>query len=350
MHRTLTSFCASLSVAVSLPAVNAVAGSAPDPASSPTGTAAKVRLEQVKAGLRPTLADVPYGEHPRQRMDFWQAPSSGASPVVFYIHGGGWNAEDKSNIHEHLDVAALVAAGISVVAINYRFLKDANAARVSPPVEWPLGDARRALQFVRHHAGEWNIDKQRIAATGVSAGGCASLWFALHDDMAEPHSPDPVARESTRLQCAAVKAPVTSLDPRQLREWIPNSIFGAHAFGFADLSRPDSFPAFLAARDSHLTQIRQFSPIEFVSSDDPPIFMEYPMQDRPPVPGEAQTDPTHSAVQGLMLQRKLDAHGVAVELRYRGDGKVGHDDVQHYLMEALRGATATATPQSPAPP
>jgi acetyl esterase/lipase len=350
MHRTLTLFCASLSVSVSLPAVDAVGGAAPGSANSSTGTAAKMRLEQAQAVLRPTLADVSYGEHPRQRMDFWQAASSGPSPVVFYIHGGGWNAEDKGNIHEHLNVAALVAAGISVVAINYRLLKDANAARVSPPVEWPLGDARRALQFVRHHAGEWNIDKERIAATGVSAGGCASLWLALHDDMAEPRSTDPVARESTRLHCAAVKAPVTSLDPRQLREWIPNSIFSAHAFGYADMSRADSFPVFLAARDTYLPQIRRFSPIEFVSSDDPPIFMEYPMQDRPPVPGEAQTDPTHSAVQGLMLQRKLDAHGVEVELRYRGDGKIGHDDVQHYLLETLRGAPATSLHQRPAPP
>ena len=38
---------------------------------------------------------------------------------------------------------------------------------------------------MRSKAGEWNIDKKRIGATGGSAGGCSSLWLAFHDDMAD---------------------------------------------------------------------------------------------------------------------------------------------------------------------
>ena len=38
----------------------------------------------------PTLAEVPYGEHERQVLDFWKAPSDTPTPVVFAIHGGGW--------------------------------------------------------------------------------------------------------------------------------------------------------------------------------------------------------------------------------------------------------------------
>ena len=52
--------------------------------------------------------------------------------------------------------------------------------------------------------------------------------------MADPKSADPVARESTRLWCAGVVMAQTSLDPAQLREWIPNATYGGHAFGFAD--------------------------------------------------------------------------------------------------------------------
>jgi acetyl esterase/lipase len=297
-------------------------------------------------GPMPTLADVPYGPHFRQTIDFWRAGSNRPTPLAYYIHGGGWAADDKSEIHRHLDVRALLGAGISVAAVNYRFLQDANAAKIVPPVEWPLGDARRALQFLRSKAREWNVDTARIAATGVSAGGCASLWLALHDDMADPQSIDPIARESTRLYCVAAKAPVTSLDPKQLREWIPNSIFSAHAFGFAGMSRAESFAPFLAARDSHLSQIRRFSPIEFASRDDPPVFMDFPTQDKPPVPGEPQTDPNHSAVSGLMLQRKLESVGVKVELRYRGDGKSGHANIQEFLIDFLRDPPAGSQPPS----
>ena len=52
--------------------------------------------------------------------------------------------------------------------------------------------------------------------------------------MADPKSKDPIARESTRLWCAAVMGAQTSLDPKELKEWTPNSRYGGHAFGFMD--------------------------------------------------------------------------------------------------------------------
>jgi acetyl esterase/lipase len=282
-----------------------------------------------------TLVDVPYGSHFRQTMDVWLARSDKPSPLVFYIHGGGWAAQDKTDIHQHLDVRGLLKSGISLVSINYRLLQDARATEVTPPVRWPLEDGMRALQFVRSKSGEWHIDKSRIAATGVSAGGASSLWLGLHDDMADAQNSDPIARESTRLFCIAVKAPVVSLDPQQVRGWIPNAIFGAHAFGYADLNRAASFAPFLAAREKHLPDIRRYSPYEHASKDDPPVFLEFPNQDKPPVPGEAQTDPSHSAISGLMLERRLQEIGVKVELRYKNDGRTGHKNVQEYLTKAL---------------
>ena len=159
-------------------------------------------------------------------LDFYPAKSDKPTPVVFYIHGGGWQGGDKkTNPKPFLD------KGISVVAINYRYVKNGVEDKVEPPVKAPLEDAARALQFVRSKAKEWNLDKKRIGATGGSAGGCSSLWLAFHDDMADPNSNDPIARESTRLYCAAVNGAQTSLDPKELREWMPNYSYGAHAFG-----------------------------------------------------------------------------------------------------------------------
>ena len=124
-----------------------------------------------------------------------------------------------------------------------------------PPVKAPLEDAARALQFVRSKAEEWNIDKKRIGATGGSAGGCSSLWLAFHDDMADPKSNDPVARESTRLYCAAVNGAQVSLDPKELREWMPNYTYGAHAFGLKNLDEVEE------QRDKLLTWIKEYSPM-----------------------------------------------------------------------------------------
>ena len=160
----------------------------------------------------PTLADVPYGTHPKQVLHFWKAESEKPAPLLFFIHGGGWQAGNRASGLVKL-LPEILKAGISVVSIEYRFVQEAYAAGVKPPVEWPLHDAARALQFVRSKAAEWNIDKQRIGASGGSAGACSSLWLAFHPDMADPKSDDPVARESTRLWCAAV----TGRRPRSTR-------------------------------------------------------------------------------------------------------------------------------------
>ncbi len=135
----------------------------------------------------------------------------------------GWGATRTASIRK-----PYLEAGISVAAVNYRYISQAQD--VSPPVKAPLHDAARALQFVRSKAGEWNIDKTRIGANGGSAGACSSLWLAFHDDLADAKSDDPIARESTRLWCAAVDGAQTTLDPQQMKDWTPNSGYGGHAF------------------------------------------------------------------------------------------------------------------------
>src|SRR5439155_18269024 len=169
-------------------------------------------------------------KHPRQVMDFYKAKSDKPTPVVFYIHGGGWQAGNKESINPK----PFLDAGISVAAINYRYVKNGVEEKIEPPVKAPLEDAARALQFVRSKAAEWHIDKTRVGATGGSAGACSSLWLAFHDDLADPKSNDPIARESTRLFCAAVNGAQVTLDPKPLREWMPNYNYGSRAFGFGD--------------------------------------------------------------------------------------------------------------------
>lgn len=151
----------------------------------------------------PTAFDVSYGPHYKQVLHFWKAESDTPTPVVFYIHGGAW-----MNMHRMFGLPPLLTkmldAGISVVSVEYRFIHEATQDGLKPPVKGPLHDAARALQLVRSKAVEWNIDKERIGASGGSAGACSSLWLAFNPDMADPESDDPVARESTRLWCAAV--------------------------------------------------------------------------------------------------------------------------------------------------
>jgi len=253
--------------------------------------------------ITPTAANVSYGPHERNVLDFWQAKSDKPTPLVFCIHGGGWVNGDKSSYYGA--VKAYLDNGISVVTINYRLMAQANEQKVMPPVKAPLEDAARALQFVRSKAKNWNIDKTRIGATGGSAGGCSSLWLAFHDDMADPKSSDPIARESTRLYCAAVNGAQVSLDPKEVREWLPNYSYGAHAFGLKNLDEVEK------QRDKLADWIKEYSPITHVTKDDPPIGLYYTGVKGAKV-GENHPDPTHSPILGLKLAEKLKAAGVEV--------------------------------------
>ena len=297
----------------------------------------KVAYER-QFGPPPTASNVSYGSHPKQVMHFWKTPQATAdtpAPLLFFIHGGGWQGGDRMSGLTGL-LPKLLAAGVSVVSTEYRFIKEAMDAGIEPPVKAPLADAARALQTVRSRAAEWQIDKARIAASGGSAGACSSLWLAFHDDLADPASSDPVARESTRLLAAAVTGAQTTLDPLQMKEWTPNSRYGGHAFGFMRSTdkRDSQFAEFLAARDRLLPVINQYSPYALVSADDPPIYLQY---GAPPALGQEQKDPTHSANFGVKLKERLDQVGVPCELVYPGAAGVQHPSVTDYLLARLRG-------------
>jgi acetyl esterase/lipase len=290
------------------------------------GVAAQRKPESYdKSVAKPTHSEVRYGEHERHVLDFWQAQSDRPTPLAFVIHGGGWQGGSKERLHRFADPNALLAAGISVVAINYRYVSQ--AGDIEPPVKAPLRDAARALQFVRSKAKQWNIDPTRVGAAGGSAGACSSLWLAFHDDLADPDSDDPVARQSTRLTCAAVTGAQTTLDPKQMKDWTPNSRYGGHAFGLR------GFASFLAAREKILPWIAEYSPYSLVSKGDPAVWLTY---SRPPALGKAEKDPTHTANFGVKLQEHCQANGVVCELVYPGAPNVRHETATDFLIAKLK--------------
>lgn len=274
----------------------------------------------------PTFTEVHYGPHERNVLDFWKSKSLKPSPTVFVIHGGGWQGGEKERVDRFVQVERLLEAGISVAAINYRFIKMAGSEGIQPPVKLPLYDAARGLQFIRSKAKEWNINKERIGAAGGSAGACTSLWLAFHDDLADLQNTDPVLRESSRLYCAAVTGAQTTLDPKQMKEWTPNSKYGGHAFGFA------RFEDFLAGRQGILPWIDEYSPYALVSQGDPQIYLTY---NTAPALGQEQKDPTHTSNFGVMLQKQCQTHQVSCELVYPGAPNVQHKTATDFLIATL---------------
>ncbi|MFQ5808117.1 MAG: alpha/beta hydrolase, partial [Armatimonadota bacterium] len=142
--------------------------------------------------------DVVYGQDDPayQQLDAYIVRSDEPSPVLMRYHAGGYIGGNKSEFIGRTagKYEAFLNAGISVVSCHYR---------LAPKYEFPapLLDTARSIQFVRSKAKEWNIDPNRIACVGGSAGGHLATWIALAPDLATPASDDPIARQSSRVSC-----------------------------------------------------------------------------------------------------------------------------------------------------
>jgi acetyl esterase/lipase len=257
------------------------------------------------AAPAPTHADVKYGPYDRNVLDIWLAKSDKPTPVVVFIHGGGFVSGDKSIVRGNAILKPCLANGVSVAAINYRY-------RTTAPIQDVLRDCARAVQFIRHNAGEWNIDKSRVAACGGSAGAGTSLWLGFHDDLADPTNPDPVLRESTRLSCAGATSCQFSYD---IMRW--ESLLGADAV--RKFGRDDDAPGFYGLKTmADLTtpageKIRaDCDMLGLITRDDAPVFLSSAMR------GGEITD------RGQYLHHPLHAKAIYDRCRELGIPVVAH--------------------------
>ncbi|NOX98791.1 MAG: alpha/beta hydrolase [Verrucomicrobia bacterium] len=266
------------------------------------------RAADAVAPLPIKKAEVSYGPHAMNVLDFWQAEGEGPRPLLVYIHGGGWTGGDKSKsgpkIQDFLD------KGISVAAVNYRLSGDF-------PLPVPVHDAARAVQFLRYKAKEWNIDKKHIALTGGSAGACTSMWLLLHDDLADPESKDPVLRESTRVQGAAVRGGQTSIDPKVIEPWLGPNVLKHRMINMAVGEK--TMEGALENYEKHKALYVEFSPYNHVSKDDPPLFMTY--GNDMTLPSKDAGHGIHHPVYGVKLKEKSDSLGHECHLVISGVSK-----------------------------
>jgi arylformamidase len=255
-----------------------------------------LRADAADIPLPPTYANVSYGPHERNVLDFWQAEGAGPRPLLIAIHGGGWVGGDKKQTPAA--IRPWLAKGISYAAINYRLTGTA-------PLPAPVHDAARAVQFLRSKAGEWNINKGRIALTGGSAGACTSMWILLHDDLADPKSTDPVLRESTRVSAAAVTAGQTSIDPKVIEGWVGPNVL-KHAMIWMAVGEKTMADA-LKNYDQHKATYVEFSPYNHVDAHDPPLFMTY--GNDMTLPSKNAGHGIHHPMFGVKLKEKSDRVG-----------------------------------------
>jgi acetyl esterase/lipase len=137
---------------------------------------------------------------PAQVLDLWVPAATGPVPLVVYVHGGAWQAGDRTEVRTKR--AALLDAGFAVATVDYRLSGEAT---------WPaqIQDVKAAVRFLRAGAHTYGIDPDRIAAWGSSAGGHLVAVLATTGD------------RTTELDDLSLGEPDTSSAVQAVVAWYP---------------------------------------------------------------------------------------------------------------------------------
>ena len=128
------------------------------------------RVKEVKS------VEVVYKTYPERELKLLIAPAvntAGPAPVVFFIHGGGWNAGSPAS---YLRQAKYMAGycGLAGVSLQYSLADGGDAT-----IETAMQDLHDAVQYLRDHSAEYNLDTSRLAFVGQSAGGLLAAMMGF---------------------------------------------------------------------------------------------------------------------------------------------------------------------------
>ncbi len=215
--------------------------------------------------------------HERQKLDLYLPQGAGPFPLVIWIHGGAWRAGSKENT----PALPLLAQGYAIASINYRLSQHA----IFPA---QINDCKAAIRWLRENAAKNQLDPDRFAVWGSSAGGHLAALVGTSGDVTEMTGLKEKEPTSSRVQAVI--------------DWFGPTDFTKMGGKHNDAKSPESILVGGAVQEK-LDIVKQANPVTYVSKDDPPFLIMHGADD-PAVP--------HS--QSELLDQALDRVGVSSEL------------------------------------
>jgi acetyl esterase/lipase len=230
-------------------------------------------------------------------MDVFTPEKPNGLGVIFVVSGGWFSADEAIRVEF---VTPLLARGYTVFAVVHGS---------QPKFQIPeiLQDMHRAVRYIRHHAKDYGVDPDRLGIMGGSAGGHLSLMQGAAGTPGAADAPDPVNRESSRVQAVACFFPPTDF----LNYGKPGEIALGRGilkgfrppFDFEEVD-PDTKRFVEITDEAKIEEIgKQISPVTHVSADDPPMLI---------IHGDADT--LVPIQQAQLMVDALEAAGVEAEL------------------------------------
>lgn len=260
----------------------------------------------------------------QHKLDIYLPESSGKkSPVLVFIHGGGWVEDDKAlpeGTYPHDFVLAFVKNGYAVVSINYTLV---SKSRHFPQ---PVEDCKEAVRWIRANADAYHLDPDNIGVWGASAGGQLALLLGYTGDG------EFAANSNLTAYSSKVNYVIDYFGPSEM-----NQLFRTRASFFTLLLFKLFLPKIYEVRSQlvfaltglsikdHkkevINTLDRYSPIRYVSSSSVPTLMIHGTSDKV-VPYR----------QSVLLQKQLNKYQIENELIPIPSGDHGLNDVPEHAM------------------
>lgn len=192
-----------------------------------------------------------------------------------------------------------------------------------------IEDLKRAVRYIRYNAKQLGVEPDKIGIEGGSAGGHLSLCIATADDKIDVNAADPVDRVSSRVQAVAVLFPPTDflnwgapgvsvINLLDLQK--ANRVFGA--FDFSRYNNATATYDRISDTTARIKIGKEISPINSITSDDPPIFI---------IHGDA--DPTVPLQQSQIFIAKVKEVGLPYNFIIKKGGRHSEDDMMPDVLQ-----------------
>ncbi|WP_145170343.1 alpha/beta hydrolase fold domain-containing protein [Rubripirellula lacrimiformis] len=192
-----------------------------------------------------------------QKLDLYlPVDAGGRRPVVIFVHGGGWKGGSKASGKKH--AAWLAEHGFVVASMDYRLTDVAG---------WPaqINDGYAAVRWIRDHADQYNLDRDRIGVWGTSAGAHLAILMG--------NRPDPQDHPTS----SRVQAVCDWFGPSDLSTMPPNIVDETRSA--AQVANSNGAKLLRATVSSVPELAQDASGLHHVTSDDPAILIMHGDQD-----------------------------------------------------------------------
>jgi hypothetical protein len=267
--------------------------------------------------------DIAYDDKERTQFDIWLPNSNTPTGLVVYVHGGGFTSGDKDFVYTvqsggvwdfPTDIRFLLQNNIAFATIRYTLLSPTGETE---GVKKSMSDVKRALQYIRHRASDFNIVKDKIILSGNSAGAGTSLWVAFNNDFADVQNNDPVLRESSRVKGVVARETQSSYNIEDI--WV-NNVFADYNITWSEILANETGNISKLYGVSSIAQYEsptidayraEVDMLALMSSDDPEIWVNNTLRDvvNPYNPFISDI-PSHHAFHAKALKERADAVGV----------------------------------------